>query len=108
MKKTLSEQFEHLQENKQVLTWWQETVRRLEQAINGALQMMSRMFDLFRKEQENHHERLKALESQVVELATRLEELSAASGQMQVDLVAVNERQDRMADWAKKLNGKGD
>jgi len=101
MKKTLSEQFARLQENKQVLDWWHGQLRELRQSVDGALSMMSRCFDLFQREHHAQHERLKELEAAVETLTAELQAVSAANGKAQTDIVGINERVENMAEWAK-------
>jgi len=97
MKKTLSEQFARLQENKQVLDWWQQQLNSVRDGYNGATHVMNRMFNELRAQ----HERLKELEAAVETLTAELQAVSAANGKAQTDIVGINERVENMAEWAK-------
>jgi len=101
MKKTLSEQFAKLLEHKPASDYIHSRLQAVEQSVSGALSMMTRMFDLFRKENRAQHERLKELEAAVETLTAELQAVSAANGKTQTDIVSINERVENMAEWAK-------
>lgn len=103
----LSEQFKSLQENKQVLDWWQKQLTEVTYGYEGVSHTVNKLVaDLVKHRQELLKE-IRELKDTCEKLATERDESNATVGQLQADLVTLSERMDRMAEWAKKQQNKG-
>lgn len=84
--------------NKQVQDWYEQRFRQLLDAYDGA----SHAVNLAMKEFSSQHERVKTLEARVEKLERERDELSAANGKLQMDVLGLAERVDKMSQWVMK------
>ena len=96
--KQLSEQFKHLQENRQVLDWWQQQLTEIRYGYQGVSHTLNKVC----AERQELIREIQDLKDICERLSIERDAANAAVGKLQSDLLAVSERMDRFAAWAKK------
>jgi hypothetical protein len=88
---------------KQVMEWWQKQLTEIQYAYRGVTHILNKVL----AERAELIQRDKERQEMCERLADELADANAAIGKLQMDLLAVSERQDRAAEWAKTINQKG-
>lgn len=98
----LTERWKALQEHRPALDLVEKQRREMAEAYAGAIHAMN----LVHNEARSQHERLKALEAHSEASVKAVEALSATVGEMQMEILRLTERMEKMSQWALK-QGKG-
>jgi hypothetical protein len=98
----ISESFRSIP-SKQVMEWWQRQLTEIQYAYRGVTHILNKVL----AERAELIQRDKERQEMCERLADELADANAAIGKLQMDLLAVSERQDRAAEWAKTINQKG-
>lgn len=101
----LSEQFQSLMQHKMVLDWWQKQLTEIRYGYQGVSHALNKSIAESVKSREVSMKEYQELKDRCEKLEAERDEANATIGSLQSDLLAVSERLDRMAEWAKKQKG---